>query len=145
FEIPEALFLNRGHELRAIAAEARRLVHHHTAAGLADRGAQRVHVERRHAAHVDDLRVDARKPHRRLGDVHHGAVSEHADFLTLAHQCGAADRHAVMAHGHLAARVRAPRHRGLVRIAVARPVVHAPGIVKQYSILLLDRYYLKTS
>src|SRR5919108_5199270 len=58
-EIPEAFFLDAGRELGAEAAEARSLVRDDAATGLLDRRADRVDVERRHGAHVDDLRVDA--------------------------------------------------------------------------------------
>src|SRR3954471_14789142 len=59
FEIPEAFLLDARGELRAEAAETRGLVRDHAAAGLLDRAADRLEIERRDRAHVDDLGIDA--------------------------------------------------------------------------------------
>src|SRR3954471_7131434 len=58
-EIPEAFFLDAGRQLRAETAEARGLVRDHAAPGLLHGRTDRVEVERRHGAHVDDLGIDS--------------------------------------------------------------------------------------
>src|SRR4051812_15165509 len=64
-EIPETFFLDAGGEFGAEARETRGFVRDHAAPGFLDRGADRVDVERRHGAHVDDLGVDAEFLRRR--------------------------------------------------------------------------------
>src|SRR6202030_2074096 len=61
------------------------------------------------------------------------------DALALAHQLGATDGHAVVTIGDLAARVRAPRYRRLVGIAVERPVIDTLGLEEHHRIVVLDR------
>src|SRR5687768_7242855 len=80
-EVPETFFLDAGRQLRAKARESRGLVGDHAAARLLDGRADRVDVERRHRAHVDDLRVEAELFRGRFADVDHRAVGHDRDLL----------------------------------------------------------------
>src|SRR5215469_8193496 len=124
-EIPEAVLLHGRDELRAVAGEARGLLHHDAAARPAHRVAQRVGIEWRHGAHVDDLRIDSGGTHGGFGDVHHGAVGNDGEVVTLAHHLGAADRHRVVTVRDFTARMRAPGDRRLVGVTVEGSVVDA--------------------
>ena len=125
-------------QLRAEAAETRGLVRDHAAAGLLDGRADRIDVERRHGAHVDDLGVDVELLRRRLADVDHRAVGDDGHLLARPHDLALADRHLVVTLGHLALGVRAPRHRGLVGVAVERSVVDALGLEEDDRVVVFD-------
>ena len=98
----EAALLHLRRELGAEARGQRRLVHDHAAAGLLDRGDDRVDVERDQRAQVDDLGVDAGLLGRGLRDMHHRAVAEHRHRLALAPHRRLAERHDVVALRHFA-------------------------------------------
>src|SRR5690606_34703097 len=68
-EVVEAVLLHQRRQFGAEAAGARRLVHHHAAAGLLHRLDDRVEVERPQAAQIDDLGVGAGRGGCRFGGV----------------------------------------------------------------------------
>ena len=112
FEVIEAVLLHQRDEFGAEAAGARRLVHDDAAAGLLHR--VRRSCRRRAAAGVRRSMISASMPVSSAAasrDVHHRAVGEHGDVLARAHDRRLAERHRVVALGHLAQRVRRPRHR----------------------------------
>src|SRR5690606_632632 len=85
FEVVEATL---GHQRREFGAEARgagRFVYHQATPGLFHRLFHSLDVERDERAQVEDFGVDALLAAHCLGDVDHGAVSEHRQRLPLAH------------------------------------------------------------
>src|ERR1700722_15187246 len=80
-------------ELGAETRGQRRFMHDDAAAGLLDRQLNRVHVEWKQGAQIDDLRIDSGLLRRRLGDRGHRAVAENRDALALAPDSRFAKRH----------------------------------------------------
>ena len=126
-------------EFGAKSAEARRFMGNHAAAGLVDRVTDRLHVERRDRADVDDLAIHAGFLGRRLRDVHQRAVGDYRQLTALAHHIGLAERHRVVAFRNFALGVRCPGLGGFFGIAVEGAVVYAFGLEKNDRVVRLDR------
>src|SRR6185437_4065153 len=136
--MPEALLLHRRSELRAEAAVACRFVNDDAATRLADRRAERVGIERREGAYIDDLRIDLCQSHGRFRHMHHRAVSEQGHVLPGTDNLGFRQGNLVIALRHRTLGVRAPGDGRLVWIAVEWAVVEPLRLEEHDRVLVLD-------
>ncbi len=74
----------------------------------------------------------------RFADIHHGAVGDDGHLLAGPHDVALADGHLVVPLGHVALGVRAPRHRGFVRVAVEGSVVDALRLEEDDRVIVFD-------
>ena len=95
-EVGEGLLRDDGGDLGAVAAGQVVLVHDERLAGLAHRGQDRLLVDRRQRAQVDNLDIDPFSRHglsRLQGVVMHHAIGKQAQVRARARNAGRADRH----------------------------------------------------
>ena len=71
--------------------------------------------------------------------MHHRAIGQHRDRIAGAAHHRLAQRHGVMALGHLAQLMRRPGHDLLVVVAVERAVVKPLGFEEDHRVVILDR------
>ena len=97
-EVVEAALRNAGGDFGAEATEDRRLVRHDEPARLAHRRLQRLEVDRRQRAQVEDLDGGAlvgRQLRRREGRRHHGSVGGDGDVAPVVRHPGPVQGHGV--------------------------------------------------
>ena len=114
-------------------------MHDDAAARLLDRRLDRVHVERKERAQVDDLGIHPGLLRRRLGDMGHRAVTENRDPFPLAPERRLAQRHDIAPRRNLAQGMLRPGRRRLVGMAGKRPVVEPLRLQEDDRIVVLDR------
>ena len=135
----EAAFHDLRSKLGAEAGGQRRLVHDDAAAGLLDRGDDRIDVERQERPEVDDLGVHPGLLGRGQGDMNHRPVAKDGDALALAPHRRFAERDDIAPFRNFAQRMLRPWDRRLVRMAGERSVIEALRLEEDDRIVVLDR------